>query len=200
MAVALALVGLPAASNAQISSKLKSVATSSTATSVASSVVSNLLGTSKLSEKNLVGTWNYTGPCVVLESENVLSNIGGTVVTTKIENEEKKLLEKFGFTAGKVVMELKSGGSGTMTVSGKSVSLTWSVSGTDLVLTVAKKSFNINASLSSGNLQLAMEADKMLDLMSAVCSGASNISSSASTLTTLLSKYEGLYLGLKFSK
>ncbi len=202
-------LAMPTASQAQISSKLKSLtsgltssssSSSSTASSVVSSLVSNLLGANTLKESNLVGTWNYTGPCVVLESDNVLSNIGGTVVTSKIESEEEKILEKFGFTAGDVVLTLKSGGSGTLTVGEKSTSLTWEVSDSTLTFTVVKKSVDVNASLSSGTLQLAMSADKLLSLMSAITNAASSVTSSASTLTTLLSKYDGLYLGLEFSK
>ena len=77
---------------------------------------------------------------------------------------------------------------------------TWSVEGTNLVLTILGKSIKINANLSGGNLQLAMNADKMLTLLNAVTTQASALSSSFGTLTSLLKKYDGVHLGLKFAK
>ncbi|MCD8301885.1 MAG: DUF4923 family protein [Prevotellaceae bacterium] len=207
---AMVALAVPAAANAQLSDVLKKVASSvsssssssstSKVTSVVSDLVSNLLGSNKLTEDNLTGTWNYTEPSVVLESDNVLSKIGGTAVTNKIQEQEKNFLEKIGFKAGSVVLVLDSDKSGYVSIDSKKINVTWDVDDTDLVLTIAKKDLKMNASLSSGTLQLAMSADKMLDLVSAIISGVSNIASSASILTTLLSKYDGLYLGLQFSK
>ncbi len=206
--VALVALIAPVAANAQISSVLSKLTGSSSSSSSSSSstissivsVVSNLLGSNTVSEKNLVGTWNYSEPCVVLESDNVLSNIGGTVVTEKIESEEKKILEKVGFTAGKVVMVLNSDKSGTITVGSKTTNITWDIDDSNLQLTYLTHTTTVNTSLSGSTLQLAMDADKLLSLVSSVASSASSLSSSMSTVTSLLSKYDGLYLGLKFTK
>ena len=37
-------------------------------------IVSGLLGTDKVSENSLVGTWSYKQPAIVFESENVCTN------------------------------------------------------------------------------------------------------------------------------
>ena len=49
--------------NAQLENILKSVAGEA-----AANVVGNLLGTSKVSEKSMVGTWSYNQPCVAFET------------------------------------------------------------------------------------------------------------------------------------
>lgn len=206
MAVAAIIaLGLSQTANAQLSNLLKKTASSavssSTATNVVSNLVGNLLGTNKLNEKNLVGTWTYSEPCVVLESENVLTNIGGTVVTSSIEQKFSNVLKKAKITPGKVVLKLNSDKSFTMKVNGKTTSKgTWSVSGTNLVLTMLGKSIKINASLNAGKLQLAANASKMKDLLTTGLGAASSISSSFGTVSNLLKKYNGLYLGLKFTK
>lgn len=202
--VALMAYALPTAAHAQLSGLLKNAASavtgSNTTGSVVSSLVGNLLGTNKVSEKNLVGTWTYTEPCVVMESDDVLSNLGGAIATNKLVKNQKKLLEKAGFKAGKVVMTLNSDKSGTVTVNGKTVNCTWGVSGSDLTLTVLTRSVKMNTRLNGSELQLAMNADKLLTLVTAVSGKASGLNSNFATLNTLLGKYNGLFLGLKFSK
>ena len=72
--------------NAQLGGLLKNMATSaasSAATTVTGSsavgdVVANLLGTATVSENTLVGTWTYSQPAVVFESEDVLKNVATT--------------------------------------------------------------------------------------------------------------------------
>ncbi|MCD8266359.1 MAG: DUF4923 family protein, partial [Prevotellaceae bacterium] len=173
---------------------------SSGISSLVSGLVSNLLGANKLTVDNLVGTWDYTEPCIVMESDNVLSKIGGDVASSKMEDKLSEFLEKVGFKPGSVVLQLDEDKTGSITIDGKKISVSWDVDDSNVIFTILKKDLSINADISNGSLQLAMSMDKMLDLVEAVCSGASNIVSSASVLTNLLSKYDGLYLGLKFSK
>ncbi len=207
---ALVLTALPLSASAQLSDVLKKVASGVSSSSSSSSdsklgslvsdLVGNLLGANKLNEKNLVGTWTYTEPCVVMESDNVLSKIGGDVASSKIEDKMEELLEKVGFKPGSVSITFEEDKSGAITIDGKDVKITWDVDEADVIFTILKKDISINADISGGKLQLAMSADKMLDLLGAVCSGVSNIVSQASIVTNLLSKYDGLYLGLKFEK
>ena len=45
-------------------------------------IVTGLLGTDKVSENSLMGTWSYKQPAIVFESENVLANVGGMAAGT----------------------------------------------------------------------------------------------------------------------
>ncbi|MCD8304462.1 MAG: DUF4923 family protein [Prevotellaceae bacterium] len=204
---AMFMLAVPMAANAQLSDVLKKISSGSSSSSSSSGlsnlvtgIVSNLLGANKLTVDNLVGTWDYTEPCIVMESDNVLSKIGGDVASSKMEDKLDEFLQKVGFKAGDVVLQLDEDKTGSITIGGKKINVSWDVDDSDVIFTILKKDLSINADISNGSLQLAMSMDKMLDLLEAVCSGVSNIASSASILTNLLSKYDGLYLGLKFSK
>ncbi len=177
-----------------------SSSSSSTGSKLVKGVVTSLLGMNKLNEKNLEGKWSYIEPCVVLESDNVLAQIGGDVAMNKVESTMQSFLEGVGFKAGKVAMTLESESTGVMTISGKDVKMNWHVDDTNLVFTIAKKDIPVNASLSGGDLQLAMSMEKVLDLMEAVLSGVGKISSLGNVLSSLMGKYDGLYLGLRFEK
>ena len=196
--------------NAQLSDILKNAAGtavnkatgSSTAGNVAADLLGNLLGTTAVSEKNLVGTWTYTQPCVAFESENVLTSVGASVVSSKVESTMKNGLTKVGFTSGKVVMTLKEDKTGIIKYNGKGVDVNWAVDGTNLKITfpLLNQGVTMNAKLSGGELQVAMKADKLLALLNAITQKAGTVNSQLGTLGTLTKNVKGMYMGLKFTK
>lgn len=196
--------------NAQLSNVLKSVAGTaiskatgnSTAGDVASDLIGNLLGTSKVSEKSLVGTWSYNQPCVAFESEDVLTTLGSSMVSKKVESTMQKGLTKVGFNSGKVVMTLKEDKTGTIEFNGKNIIVNWAVDGSDLKLTfpIVDKGVTMNAKLTGSELQLAMKADKLLTLLNAITEKTGTVNSSLGTLNTLTKNVKGMYMGLKFTK
>ena len=196
--------------NAQLSNVLKSVAGTaiskatgnSTAGDVASDLIGNLLGTSKVSEKSLVGTWSYNQPCVAFESEDVLTTLGSSMVSKKVESTMQKGLTKVGFNSGKVVMTLKEDKTGTIEFNGKNIIVNWAVDGSDLKLTfpIVDKGVTMNAKLTRSELQLAMKADKLLTLLNTITEKTSTVNSSLGTLNTLTKNVKGMYMGLKFTK
>ena len=196
--------------NAQLSNVLKSVAGTaiskttgnSTAGDVASDLIGNLLGTSKVSEKSLVGTWSYNQPCVAFESEDVLTTLGSSMVSKKVESTMQKGLTKVGFNSGKVVMTLKEDKTGTIEFNGKNIIVNWVVDGSDLKLTfpIVDKGVTMNAKLTGSELQLAMKADKLLTLLNTITEKTSTVNSSLGTLNTLTKNVKGMYMGLKFTK
>jgi hypothetical protein len=183
--------------NAQLENILKSVAGET-----AANVVGNLLGTTKVSEKSLVGTWSYNQPGVAFESENVLATVGSSMVSTKVEKTMQNGLTKVGFTSGKVVMTLKEDKTGIIKYNGKAVDVNWAVDGTNLKLTfpLLNKGVSMNAKLSGSELQVAMKSDKLLTLLNAITEKAGTVNSSLGTLNTLTKNVNGMYMGLKFTK
>lgn len=194
----------PFTASAQLNNLLKNTAGSllgsDNAANAVTNIVTNLLGNEKLSEQNLVGTWIYEEPCVVLESQDILGKLGSTLITNKIIAQETKALQKIGFTKGKVVLTLNQDKSGSIKVGQRTTPLSWNVSSSNLTLTILTRDIKINAKLKTNNLQLAMNADKLLSLVSAAATGAAKVNNNFGVISTLLNKYNGLYLGLKFKK
>lgn len=194
-------LGASAQSLGSIAKSVASKATSATsASSVANSVV-NLLGTSKVTASDLVGTWSYNQPAVVLESSNVLSQLGGSVATSSIESQMGTQLAKYGFTKGKVSLTFKADNTFSMTSSGKTVTGTYAVSGSTLTFSrsgVANVKTNVKKSGST--LQIAVSADKVLSLMNTIGATAAKGNSNLNTAVSLLKQYNGMNLGLKFTK
>lgn len=197
---------LPTVSNAQLSDLLKSAASKVTSSSSTSStvtdVITSLLGTSKVSESSLVGTWTYKEPCIAAESDNLLGKATAAAAASKAQQQLSTVLTKAGIKAGTMKITFEKGGSAKVVVGSKTVAATYKVDGSNLTLTFTKlkKSVTMNCKLSAGKLQLAMKADKLLTLVNAVSSTAAAASSSLSTLSTLLKSVDGLYVGLQFTK
>ena len=158
--------------------------------------------TSTVSQSSLVGTWTYSEPCLVAESKNILSNVAVTAAAEKAQKSLKDALTKAGITSGKLTLTFNKDNTVKATVGTKTVSGTYAVSGSDLTITFTtiKKTVKMNCKLSSGNLQLAMNATKLLTFVNAVAAKASAASSSLSAVSSVLKNVDGLYVGLQFSK
>lgn len=197
---------MPVTANAQLSDLFNKAKTlfsgSSSTTSAITNVVGDLLGNSKVTAQKLEGTWSYTQPCIAFESENTLNKIGGSVASSKIESKLKTGLEKAGIKEGQVTITFKSDKTFQITTGKRTISGTYQVEGSDLQLTfkTTKKTIKTNVKLSLGTLQIAMNADKMLQIVNTIATKASAYSSNMKTVSTLLSQYKGMYLGLKFKK
>lgn len=204
--VAMGILMMPQQTDAQsilnsIKNAASSVASDNSTVSAVTNVVSNLLGTSSVSESSLVGTWTYNEPSVAFESSNLLTSVGGSVASNKIEDKFASAMEAAGFKSGAVVMTLNSDKTGTVAVSGKSVPINWSVSDSDFTMNFKTgQHVTSNAKLSGNTLQLAMSADKVKTIVGAAASAASSFNASIATVNTLLENVDGVYLGMKFTK
>lgn len=204
--VATAAFLMPSTMNAQFADLLNKAKNlfggSSSTTSTITNVVGNLLGNTKISAQKLEGTWSYTQPCIAFESESTLNNIGGSVASAKIEEKLKAGLDKAGIKEGQMSITFNADKTFYISTGKRQISGTYEVEGSDLSLTfkTTKKTIKTNVKLSLGTLQIAMNADKMLQIVNTIATKASAYSSSMKTVSTLLSQYKSMYLGLKFKK
>lgn len=204
--VATAAFLMPSTMNAQFADLLNKAKSlfggSSSTTSTITNVVGNLLGNTKITAQKLEGTWSYTQPCIAFESESTLNNIGGSVASAKIEEKLKTGLDKAGIKEGQMSITFNADKTFYISTGKRQISGTYEVEGSDLSLTfkTTKKTIKTNVKLSLGTLQIAMNADKMLQIVNTIATKASAYSSSMKTVSTLLSQYKSMYLGLKFKK
>lgn len=179
--------------------------------------VAGLLGKGKVNEYSLVGTWSYKQPAVVLESENMLTNVGGMAAGKAAEQKLQEYLDKIGFTTGKVKFTFQENGKGTVTYGSKNLSFQWSVAESDLTINLAGSSlskftssknlskytsFKMNCNLGLNTLQLSFKADKLLQFISKIVSstGKSSDNSTVSGIASLLNNVDGMYLGLTLER
>ena len=160
-------------------------------------VLGSLLGNTT-SQQSLVGTWTYYGPKVVFESENILSQLGGQVVSSNLEAKLGTQLQKMGFKAGQSALVLNSDNTCTLALGSKSWpgTYTYDASTNKMTLTgvLGLAQMTCTVSVQGGQLYMLFEADKLLSVATSVSA------KTASSLSSLLQSYTGLKLGWTMTK
>lgn len=179
---------------------LGGLAGGSGAGSAVSNVVGALIGNKEVSQASLIGTWTYTEPAIAFQSQNVANQVGGALAAAQAEKKLGAALSKYGVTAGKVQLTFNEDGTYTCVIGKKKVSGKYTVSGSTISLTkTGIKSVKANVKLTGKELQLTADASKLLRLVQSLGNVAGS-NSSLSTLTSLLSGFDGVNLGMKLKK
>lgn len=166
-------------------------------TGVLGTILGNILG-GTTTQQSLVGSWTYAGPKLVFESENILSQIGGQVVSANLEQKLGTYLEKIGFKAGKSVLTFANDGSCSLTLGTKTLNGTYAYDSSSNKLTLTGMfvtgKLPCTVTVQSGQLLMLFDADKLLSIATAVGSKGS------SSLGSVLGSYSGLKLGWAMSR
>lgn len=158
----------------------------------------------KLTEFALSGTWNYTGPGVKFEGEDITSQLGGAALEATVTGQLEKAYALIGLQpgAGSFTFE-QSEKNFTAQLGSRELSGTYDYDASTHVVTLhfAKGKFNLgsvegHAYVSGTDLQLVFPITKLVDLVTELGSKISALS----TVSKLLEKYENVYLGFAFSK
>lgn len=201
MAMTLLLTALPAAAGAQsVLGGLLDKLGGKNASGAIGEAVSALLGKDEVKQSTIVGTWTYDGPAIVFESENIANKLGGKLLSSKGEDMLATQLEKIGMKPGAVKITFNADSTYTCLLGSRTTRGTYEVK--DATLSLKKLNFTTlktNAKVSGSELQLAVEADKILTLVSSL-SNLSGSNSMLSTVTNFMKGYDGMQVGVKFKK
>lgn len=180
-------------------------------------ILGSLLGNSMtLSPEAIEGTWSYEGVACILESENALSNIGGTLVTGQLESKLDEMLAKVGVKQGNCSFTFIKDGACSILVGGYTIDGTYVLNPEEKVMNFSFMYGQMNLktyiSYEIQNLNVVFNADKLLAFIKNITSALSknstgqqlqqlsSISSAAGSIGTLLNAYDGMMLGAKLAR
>ncbi len=160
---------------------------------VVGTVLNSLLTGSVASKNSIQGTWVYSGPKVVFESENILAKLGSVVASNKIESTLGAQLKKMGFTAGKSTLMLNPDNTCVLTLNGRAVNGTYTYANNILTIqgALGMASVSCTCTVTGGELYMLYDADKLLTMATGLAAMTSNMAS----ISTLLKSYNGMKLG-----
>lgn len=189
---------------------------------IISNVLGSLIGNSVPFSKALIeGTWNYEGAACVLESEDALSDIGGTVATAKIEEKLDEYLAKAGVKSGACTFTFMENDSCCLAVNGREILGKYDLNTEEKTIDFSflrdKLKMKSYLSYNVTDINIVFEADKLLNLIKNVTSSVSGKTSALSSLSSsstklgtasaalnsvsaLLQNYDGMRLGMKLKK
>lgn len=193
-----------------------------TESNIVTNILGDIIGNSVPFSKSLIeGTWNYEGTACVLESDEALADIGGTVATSKIEETLDGYLVKAGVKPGMCTFTFMENDSCYMTLNGRDIKGTYELNAEEKIIDFSflrdKLKMKSYLSYNVTDINIVFEADKLLTLVKNVTSTVSGKTSSLGSLTsassklstagaalntasTLLENYDGMMLGVKMKK
>ena len=181
-------------------------------------VVNTLVNGKAVTAADLAGTWGYKGTSCKLESEDMLAEMGASLVTVKVEEKLNELLLKVGVSEGKASVEFDAAGNCIAHIGKTPFQGTYVIGedGKSIVFSFLVGQVNLNSVIEyRGNeMNLTFDADKVLALVKNLSASAAQYAPSqtgqatqlsqtmalVSTLGTLLEGYNGMRLGLKLAK
>lgn len=165
---------------------------------VVSGLTSIFSSSKQATEKTIIGTWVYEEPAIVLQSDNVLTSAAAKLAAKKAETKLQEQLNKIGIKKGALTITFNSDGTFSETFSSKSVSGTWSIKNSKLIMKHTVRSTTLTTQVSGKELMFVTDASKLLKLFQTLGSNSTN--SSISTVTSLMKKVKGMQCGITLVK
>lgn len=168
---------------------------------VISGILNSVLNSfSTVSEDKLVGTWNFKGSAFVFESDNALATLGSDAVAKQVASKVDTYLAKVGVKEGACSMVFNEDGTCIFNVGQRGLNGTYTYDPSTKELAFAFGVVKTKAYVvsDSGNINIVFQSNGLLKILKAVCSASSK--STLKMLNTLLQNYDGLRVGMSFSK
>lgn len=171
--------------------------------SLLGNVLGAVLGSSnKLTEADLVGTWNYQGSDCVFETENLLMQAGGEVAANKIETKLNETMGKIGIKAGTCSFTFNKDNTYSASIMGYNISGQYALDTENKKLTMTYlagiATMTPNVVKSGSKISLLYDADKLLAMLQTMASMSGN--ATMKTLASLASSYDGMMIGIEMQK
>ena len=186
---------LGAVANSALSTATSSNSTVSSLVNLIASVTGDVTTTAS----TVVGTWSYSQPSVQFESENYLTQAGGTAIASKIENKLASAYKLVGIKSGKMTFTFSSDGSMTYAVGSIKRTGTYVFDADTKTITITTSGgakIKSYVTVSGDNLYLTFDGSKFLTFMKTLGSKFSMLS----TVSNIASAYEGIKVGFTFNK
>lgn len=169
-------------------------------------VVSGLLGSilnafTTVNQQTIIGTWNFKGSAFVFESENALANLGSDAIASQVEAKVDQYLAKLKIEEGSCAITFNEDSTCVFTAGKKTLNGTYEFNAEtkELKLTYAGLlSTTAYLVYDAGTINIVYQSDGLLRILKAI--GSMSTNSTLSLLNTLLDQYDGLRIGMAFTK
>ena len=170
--------------------------------SILSSVVKSVVGDKATTATSIVGTWKYSKPECLFESDNLLLQAGGETAATKVET---KLSTIYKLTKmNSISFTFNSDNTFSYVYGKKTFSGTYTFDSTNKTVTLTGSTLSTNVTayvtVTGSTMTLTFDADKLMSVMKTISNAASSLNTTASLINTLMGSYDGMRLGFELTK
>lgn len=162
-------------------------------------LISSVTGDLTTTQANLIGEWSYTDPSVQFESENMLTQAGGSAIATKCETKLAQYYKVVGIKPGAVVFTFAEDGTCTYAVGSRKSQGTYVFNKEDKTVSITTstgQTVKTYVTISGNKMALCFDGTKLLTLFNSISSKFQALS----TVSALASNYNGMKVGFKFER
>lgn len=169
---------------------------------ILSGVAKAVVGDNATTQTSLVGTWNYAAADCQLKGDNILTSLGGEVATAEVEKKMSAIYIKAGLNT--LQFTFNEDNTCSYSVNGRVVKGTYEFDSEAKTVTIKGGLFGVkikaNVVTLGSNMSFMFDADKILSVVKTITGAASKLNSSASTIDSLISQFNGLMVGFEMKK
>ena len=165
--------------------------------------ISNLINTvtGNNAKVELNGTWNYTGPAISFETDDMLMKAGGAAASTVLEGKLDEQLMKIGFNHEKVNFTFNNDSTFTTNIGTHPLKGSYSYDPSSKQISLKYLGLvNLKADLvySGESAELLFKSDKILQFITLLSNTLDN--NVLNTIGGLANEYDGMMLGFRLKK
>ena len=184
-------------------SQMGGTTTNNSGSSIGSNALGGLLdlvvGSVKLSQTDIIGTWSYVEPACAFTSENLLAKAGGSVAAKTVNEKLLPVYKSLHISSGNTQLTFRENGQFTGKIGGFPMSGTYTFDATNgLVKMKSLTTFTAHLTRSTHGMNFTFESKKILTLLQTVSALSGN--TSLSTIGDISKQFNGVRLGFAMKK
>lgn len=177
--------------------------TNNSGSSIGSNALGGLLdlvvGSVKLSQADIIGTWSYVEPACAFTSENLLAKAGGSVAAKTVNEKLLPIYNSLHISSGNTQLTFNENGQFTGKIGGFPMSGTYTFDAANgLVKMKSLTTFTAHLTRSIHGMNFTFESKKILTLLQTVSAISGN--TSLSTIGDISKQFNGVRLGFAMKK
>ena len=184
-------------------SQMGGTTTNNSGSSIGSNALGGLLdlvvGSVKLSQADIIGTWSYVEPACAFTSENLLAKAGGSVAAKTVNEKLLPVYKSLHISSGNTRLTFNENGQFTGKIGGFPMSGTYTFDAANgLVKMKSLTTFTAHLTRSTHGMNFTFESKKILTLLQTVSALSGN--TSLSTIGDISKQFNGVRLGFAMKK
>lgn len=184
-------------------SQMGGTTTNNSGSSIGSNALGGLLdlvvGSVKLSQADIIGTWSYVEPACAFTSENLLAKAGGSVAAKTVNEKLLPVYKSLHISSGNTQLTFNENGQFTGKIGGFPMSGTYTFDATNgLVKMKSLTTFTAHLTRSTQGMNFTFESKKILTLLQTVSALSGN--TTLSTIGDISKQFNGVRLGFAMKK
>lgn len=184
-------------------SQMGGTTTNNSGSSIGSNALGGLLdlvvGSVKLSQADIIGTWSYVEPACAFTSENLLAKAGGSVAAKTVNEKLLPVYKSLHISSGNTQLTFRENGQFTGKIGGFPMSGTYTFDAANgLVKMKSLTTFTAHLTRSTHGMNFTFESKKILTLLQTVSALSGN--TTLSTIGDISKQFNGVRLGFAMKK